>query len=416
MRKEDGGIGVLMRRLLACVICFVMALILPRIVAQEIEPLQIAAYIKWSPDGAMLLVSGRGEPEKYGVWLYDASLNPLHFFPMTDYIYADWKPDSTQFFMGKDVFDAKTFEVVLSLEGNISRWNQEESEIFTVLNAHWLGIFDAKSGELVRQVPIGEMLPDGLSWSPNGEYLLFVQPVGRLEIRSALNGELLTTLEGDFANGLIWSPDSRYLAGSTVEIVEPGTPNILPNAPSPTLASMKIWDVTTGKIVQNFSGLVAPPTLLLWHPYKPELAAASVLGVIYIWNLETGEQLHAFTALDSLRGIAYSPFGGRLVIGANSLRQNMSEEQRQLYPQETYWTQNIVENALQVIVLDPSPEKLREIEAFCRSTEDESRLPDGTTSLSAYTEAVHADEMLPSGCVADLVAVAEALQEEQEKP
>ncbi len=262
--------------------------------AQDAEMPTIITAVKWHPRGEGLLVAGRAGPGVFGLWLFDTDMRLVRFFPTENSVSADWSPDGTRFSMGRKILDARTLEVLLTLNANsgIGGWSPDGTQVLAWADAHHLGLFDSQTGDLARTVPIGEMMPEGVSWSPNGAYLALLQPTGTTDIISAEDGHQIATVPMEYPVGLRWSPDSRYLAAGFLTIVEPGTPNTLPYAPSPTIASVVVWEALTGSVIQTFSGLPALPLNLRWHPHKPELAGGAGEGLIFIWNIETGQQVH----------------------------------------------------------------------------------------------------------------------------
>jgi len=394
--------------------------------AQDIQPLVFAYVLRWSPNGDQLLITGRSDPDMWGLWVYDASLNPLRFFMLGttsgSLISPSWNPQGTRFAIKRDVVDATTLEPIFTLkaDSNIGAWSQDGSLLLAWADETHLGLYNADTGDLIRKIPTGEERPEALSWSPNNEYFLFVHESGISEIRSVNDGRILRTLEGEYSMGLNWSADSRYLAGSLIIDVEPGTPGTLPFALSPMIASVSIWDVESGKIIRTFSGLSAAPSLLRWHPNKPELTAAAAAGPIYVWNIETGQQIYGFTSEININSLTYSPSGGTWLVSGYPRPPTVEEETKGVYPEEVFWSRDIIANTLQVIVIDPSVEKLQEIEATCHSAASRSLLSATDTlaadaaQIESYIEVVRADPTVPPVCAADLIAVAEALQAEQE--
>jgi len=403
------------------VVLFIIIVISNSVFAQDIQPLVFAFVLRWSPNGEQLLITGRSDPDVWGLWVYDASLRPLRFFMLGttsgSLISPSWNPQGTRFAINRDVVDATTLEPIFTLkaDSNIGAWSQDGSLLLAWADETHLGLFDADTGDLVRKIPAGKERPEALSWSPNNEYFLFVNESGISEIRSASDGRVLRILEGEYGMGLSWSADSRYLAGSLTTSVEPGTPGTLPFALSPIIASVNIWDAASGKIIRTFSGLSAAPSLLRWHPHKPELTAAAPEGVIYVWNIETGEQIYGFTSEININSLTYSPSGGTWLVSGSPRPQTVEEETKGVYPQEAYWTRDIIANTLQVIVIDPSVEKLREIETTCRLVASPSLLSAtdivaaDTAQIRSYIDAVKAAATIPPACAADLIAVAEAL-------
>lgn len=300
-----------------------VSVVLPvRTSAQTGEPdvPTVIGAVRWEPDGDRLLVRGRGQPGHWAVWLYDAEGKhpPVEVLSYEEPVSVHWGPDGSHFSVGRNILDAHTLDIKVTLDADsgIGGWTPDGTQVLAWVTSTQLGLFDAATGELVRTVPIGEEMPDAVGWSPNGEYFALVQASGETDIISADDGRRITSVPMAYPMGLRWSPDGRYLAAGFTENVEPGTVGTLPDAVSPRVASVVVWETLTGAVVQRFEELLATATILRWHPQRPELAAGTGIGLVYVWDVETGEQLDVLSTIGGLGGMDYSPFGGRLAIGA----------------------------------------------------------------------------------------------------
>jgi hypothetical protein len=387
---------------------------------QRIDSPQLIISAEWHPEGEGLLVSGRADMEEWGLWVYDANLQLVRFFPNDSSVSTSWSPDGSRFVMGRNIIDANTLEVVFTLQANsgIGGWSADGTQLLALENETTLGFYNATTGRLMRSLPMGNMLPDAVSWSPDSQFLLFIQPTGMIDVIDANSGRLITTfpLEYQYPIGLNWSNDSRYLAAGFIREVEPGTNNLLPYAAGPTLASVVVWDVMTGDKIHQFDGLMDTPLILRWNPHKPELVAGTGLGLVYIWDVNTGELVDTLTTLGGLSDLDYSPFGGRLlitIVNTNQAAADLLNSQREaLVEQEAYWTQSIIPNVLEIIVPNPSAALLDQVEQACvpASISAGVNALDPVAATSDYITAIERNVNIPPGCRADLLAVAAALQ------
>jgi len=411
------------------ILTVILVSVLSRTLAQATQLPRDLTQLDWQEQGETLLALGSQYDGQWGLWAFDANLNIQRQISLDGYKVVKWSPDGARFSIDRDIIDATTFKVILTLEkagSGIGYWSQDGSQVLAWANAEQteLGLFDSQTGELIRQILI-KGRPDSISWSPNNAYLLLVQASGETEVISATDGHLISTLDTEFASGLSWSPDSQYLAGGITTSVTANTPGRLPDSASPRVASVVVWDALTGKTVRSFSPLPDFFRIVRWHPFKPIIVAGSPRSLIYVWDVQLGEQLEAFTLKEELRDLSFSPFGGRITASVfpvtNQQDQQLAQEQRG-FPQGLYWSENFADNRLQTIVIDPSLEKLSEIESVCLPSSARSSLAIAdilvddadNSSLNTYIEVVQTDPAIPKGCAADLIAVAEALQDEQE--
>lgn len=382
--------------------------------AQNVELPTIIDEVKWHPRGEGLIVTGRGNPGVWGLWLFDTDMRLVRFFPTENSVSADWSPDGTRFSIGRTILDAQTFDTIVTLNAisGIGGWSSDGTQVLARVDERHLGLFESQSGLLARSVPMGEMIPDAVSWSPNGAYFALLQSTGVTDIISAENGSRIATIPMEYPIGLRWSADSRYLAAAFLTIVEPGTPNTLPDAASPTIASVVVWEAISGSVIQTYSGLPATPLRLRWHPQKLELAGGATEGLVFIWDIETSQQVNVFKTLSSLTSMEYSPFGGRLVIGSWTAQQAAFNGQSFPMATSVAWSRDVIANTLELIIPEASVELLQSVEMACVPSNIMEAIPSGndTAVLSSYIESVRQNEQIPPGCAADLIAVAEALQ------
>jgi hypothetical protein len=87
-------------------------------------------------------------------------------------------------------------------------------------------------------------------------------------------------------------------------------------------ATIKIWDIPQEGLTENLtketqtlSGHSKKVSLLNWHPTVFELLASGGFdNKVNIWNILTGEALHAFTFADSLMSLEWNAIGSQLAL------------------------------------------------------------------------------------------------------
>ncbi len=153
--------------------------------------------------------------------------------------------------------------------------------------------------------------PDGRQAVSGGFNSYDEQKPGDLILWDVESGELTRRFEGGHLYGVysaVFSPDgSTLLSGGSsygARGWEYGDPLLL-------------WNVESGEIIQRFP---APNEFVLAIAINPNggTALSVAINKIYLWDLQTGEELHVFEGLRSnIRSVDFSP-DGRWVMASNS--------------------------------------------------------------------------------------------------
>jgi WD40 repeat protein/serine/threonine protein kinase/tetratricopeptide (TPR) repeat protein len=95
--------------------------------------------------------------------------------------------------------------------------------------------------------------------------------------------------------GLSWSPDGQKLARSGED------------------GKVRVWDVTTGRMVLTIRGHQTAVYSLSWSPDGQHIATAAEEGAVRVWDAETGRLVsEPLRGLGGVGGVAWSPDGGQL--------------------------------------------------------------------------------------------------------
>ncbi|MEQ8677535.1 MAG: WD40 repeat domain-containing protein [Aggregatilineales bacterium] len=255
----------------------------PRFVAQyQVDyDIYITPYLNWSPDGSYLLIGGYSNEYQgnrfqlleatTGTYLRDLEARPIWF---DDEHYWLFVREETHRRLGTLYFvRAGTGEILYTLEnvhGNLTL-NPERTQ-FSM--GYILGgrIYDTQTGALLRQTD------SQVRWSPDGAYT--VNEAGdTIYVASAETGNFLYQLAGhQLSPSNTWSPDSARL------IVEPlGEWGY-------TLNPIRIWTFpdTLSEVIYNTNfGQI-------WSPDSTRIATVMDALKLRIWDATTGELLETF--------------------------------------------------------------------------------------------------------------------------
>jgi len=161
-------------------------------------------------------------------------------------------------------------------------------------------IWNAATGEQVRQLTGHRRFIASISWSPDGSRLATASWDDMVRIWDVSDGMVLATLHGEdgIASSVAWSPDSKFVAagygdGSTI-----------------------LWDLASGKEILKLHSATGKVNGVSWSPDNKRLALSSGRSA-EVWDLAGKKKLVSLTGHSGLIGsIAWSPDGSRIATGS----------------------------------------------------------------------------------------------------
>jgi WD40 repeat protein len=342
------------------------------------------------------------------------------------------------------VVDSVLSKVVFTLVGhddviNSVAWNPTQNVIATASRDHTIKVWNGEDGSLIRTLTGHNESFLTLAWSLDGSRLvgsdLEVQP--NLYVWDTASGSLLSTHVGGTYSDIAFNNTGTRLAAVTPG----GSLDIFDGI---TLERISTYIPTTIDWANNIS-------VVSWSNDDSQLITGSIGGIIYIWNANTLQPITTFSAndyyepnafivaqpnLSSVRDVAFSPDGNSVfaVSGDGTVREwNVNNgslmQETQVSPLataswspyagriaylESAFLQTEPLSSIQIIVPDPSLERFQAMAAACGAEQligesvTDAALPAVITDLQIMT-----DEQIPPACAADLLAIAQALQNDR---
>ncbi|HEV3142819.1 MAG TPA: M56 family metallopeptidase [Gemmataceae bacterium] len=147
----------------------------------------------------------------------------------------------------------------------------------------------------------------GIAVSPDQKLIATGHDDGLIKIWDAKTGQHVKDLPGHKLRvwSMAWTPDSRELASVSGDWDN-----------KETAGEVKLWDVEAGKLIRDFPGHTALVYTLAITPNGRLLLTAGHDKTVRIWNLESGQEVHTLTSSSGIRSLTLSPDGQTLVTGS----------------------------------------------------------------------------------------------------
>jgi WD40 repeat protein len=198
-----------------------------------------------------------------------------------------------------------------------ARWSPDGSRIVSNGFASRATVWDADTGEIITTFSFDDVisaLPHpkeefcllfGPSWSPDNERIatgcIISREIGTGPlIWDATSGELLMALE-DLGGGTV---RTEWLSAGT---------RIVSNHGSPEENVIRLWDVSSGTLLQTFTGHNVFGYGLSVSPDGRRVASGDVNGGVTIWDIDTGAEVLGFQKAGSAGHVHWSPDGTHIL-------------------------------------------------------------------------------------------------------
>ena len=191
-------------------------------------------------------------------------------------------------------------------------------------------IWDAETGKIVHKSERLSTAASSVAWSADGKRFAAgtngaggeLPEAGQVWVWSAETGKVLHRFhvkpeveQGEWASAgdVAFGPDGKRIA-VPVTAGSRGTPAGL--LIDDRGASVRVWDLETGKATQPVKGLKASVGRVVFSPDGNHLATAGGDKILRVWDVETGKELAAFSNPDRVGAVAFSPDGKSLAAGS----------------------------------------------------------------------------------------------------
>jgi WD40 repeat protein len=270
--------------------------------------------IAWSPDGSRIVVgdsNGRIEVltvEGHTVWKMKKHKRFVHqvIWSSNGLKIASASWDGTIIF-----YDSSTGEILLKMK-KISRlfkpsvtWSPDSKSYASNLVIFHnsfpfygsLGIFNAFTGQLLKDLNEKNFNIGPLSWSPNGKWLASAGKRNEIGIFETSTGYLKISFIGHKNNihAVMWSPDSRLLATASKD------------------KTARVWEIDSGKCLFIFEGHTGEVYSVSWSSDGKILASGSSDKTVRLWDTISGYQLFQMDATGAVLSLSFAPDRNHLI-------------------------------------------------------------------------------------------------------
>jgi WD40 repeat protein len=303
----------------------------------------ITSPIAYAPDGKTLAITHTdGHPGPSSLRLWDPSTGKLLRTPVDGVKFDIWSaafsPDGKLLAAGDMNGVVRVFET--EDWGKVAEWaagDQLRSMAFAPDGKTLaLGLRrdvqlrTATTGKIIHQFDKLSTAASSIVWSPDGKMVIAgtsgaggeLQEAGEVWVWDAGTGKALHTFPvkpkteyGEWASAadVAITPDGKRVAAPVTARSRAAPAGIIIED---TGASVRVWDLGTGKDTQPVKGLKASVGRVIFSPDGKRLATAGADKVVRVFDAESGKELAALSCPDRVGVVAFGPDGKLLAAGS----------------------------------------------------------------------------------------------------
>lgn len=191
-------------------------------------------------------------------------------------------------------------------------------------------VWDAVTGKIVRRFDKLSSAAGAVAWSSDGKLLAAgtngvggeLPEPGEVRVWDAETGKILHDFKvkpevapGEWASAgdVAFGPDGKRVAVPVTAGSRAAPAGLLIDD---TGASVRMWDLETGKSTQPVKGLKASVGRIVFSPDGKSLATAGRDTYARVWDVGTGKELVTLPCADQVTVVAFSPDGKSLATGS----------------------------------------------------------------------------------------------------